>query len=69
MKSTTHPSTKNGFPKLQIAVNGNIFLMDSETSGTLLHSDMENIRGIGDHFPELNKTALTDFRGSITLEN
>ena len=69
MKTTVHLTTKVKFPKLQIAINGNIFLMNNETSGTLIHSEMENIRGIGDHFHELIKENLTDFRGSITLEN
>ena len=69
MKSITHPATKAKFPKLQIAINGNIFLMSNETSGTLIHSELENIRGIGDQFPELNKSTLVDFGGSITLEN
>jgi len=69
MKTTAHPTTKANFPKLQVAINGNVFLMNSETSGTLLYSDMGNISGIGEYYPEINKSALTDFHGSITLEN
>ena len=69
MKITIHATTKANFPKLQIAINGNIFLMNSETSGTLIHSDIQHIPGIGDHFRDLNKKNLTDFQDAVTLEN
>ena len=67
MKSTKIDEPKSKFPKLQIAVNGNIFLMSNKTPGVCVYSVSGN--WLGEHNNNLFSGELTDFNGSITLEN
>ena len=67
MKSPKKEGKQNKYPKLQIALNGNIFLMYDATKGTCVHSHYGNF--LGQHIDNLDQYSLTDFRGSLTLEN
>lgn len=67
MKTTVHPPTKVKFPKLQIAINGNIFIVTSPHEGTCIHSPCGDF--LGQHLNNLTVNSLTDFNDSITLEN
>ena len=67
MKSTKKEGKQNIYPKLQVAINGNIFLMHEATKGTCVHSHCGDF--LGQPIVNLDQYSLTDFRGSITLEN
>lgn len=74
MKSTpAKPKKKEiGFPKLMVSViSANIYLMSSETSGTIVGSDDKpfNTSLLGQVRSQLDHTHLEDFHGSVTLEN
>lgn len=66
MKSTKNNRKQSQFPKLQIASNGNVFLMYTATKGTCVHSASGDFLG---EYSTLDSSNLTNFNGSITLEN
>ena len=67
MKSTKKEGKQNTYPKLQLAMNGNVFLMHEATKGTCVYSPCGDI--LGRHVVVGDLYSLTDFRGSVTLEN
>jgi len=69
MKSTKKQNKPNTFPKLQIAVNGNIFLMKNPTCGVQVFSAFGCSEDVGEYYQHLTTSELSDFNGSITLEN
>lgn len=70
MRFTKHENPGTKFPKLQIAINGNIFLMHNSNCGVQVYSPVPNqIKDNGEYFGGLHSSELSDFNGSITLEN
>lgn len=67
MKSTKKEGKQNIYPKLQVVMNGNVFLMHSATKGICVHSPYGTF--LGQYVDTLDLDSLTDFHGSVTLEN
>ncbi len=70
MKSTCQPTTNTNYPKLQIAPNNNVFLMNTKTSGTIVHVGAFSEKYyLGTFHTDLNSQDMVDYKKQITLEN
>ena len=69
MKTTIHNKSQTKFPKLQKAINGNIFLMCAPQSGTCVYDASNNLYFLGHYYTNLPSEGLSDFNDTLTLEN
>jgi len=69
MRSTKKSTKPNTFPKLQIAANGNIFIMQNPICGVQVFSACGCSEDVGNYYKNLTTSKLSDYTGSITLEN